>query len=523
MRHVSGLTMWHLVLCVFASVHIAWSEADEEKDLKAKEDNSTRAYRAPSSDGLHWLETFDGDVWSRWKMSTKEKYDGKFEVRKRKKEALVGDLGLVAPDPAKHYGISTKFPEFKGSSDAAFVLQFEVRFQEGLQCGGSYAKLFDGASRQVEEFDNEVPFVIMFGPDRCGATDKVHFILQHKNPVSGKWEEKHLENPPSVPYDQLSHVYTLIVRPDNSFDVQIDGEKKKSGDLLTSMSPPINPPKEIDDPEDSKPGDWINEPKMSDPAATKPEDWDEDEPSYIEDPKESMPAGWREDLEKRIPDPTSQAPEDWDTDEDGEWEAPEIDNPECKVGCGKWVHPKIANPKYKGKWHAPQIDNPEYKGVWAPRQIANPNFFEDKTPGILPMMSSLGIDIWTMQGDIIFDNFLLTTDEAKASALASETWKIRRDIEDTQNPTADSDSWVMKLWKSYWVPIAITSIVILASTVWCCTQSCCKSRDAKKPKKKAKKDADPSEEKEEKKEVEKKEDKAEETKEKAAETEEKDS
>ena len=25
----------------------------------------------------------------------------------------------------------------------------------------------------------------MFGPDKCGLTSKVHFIIRHKNPVNG--------------------------------------------------------------------------------------------------------------------------------------------------------------------------------------------------------------------------------------------------------------------------------------------------------------------------------------------------
>jgi len=34
----------------------------------------------------------------------------------------------------------------------------------------------------------------MFGPDKCGDTNKVHFILRHQNPVSKEWEEKHFKS-----------------------------------------------------------------------------------------------------------------------------------------------------------------------------------------------------------------------------------------------------------------------------------------------------------------------------------------
>lgn len=50
------------------------------------------------------------------------------------------------------------------------------------------------------------------------------------------------------------------------------------------------------------------------------------------------------------------------------------------------------------------IDNPDYKGVWAPRKIANPDFFEDKTPSNFEPMAGIGIELWTMQEEILFDN-----------------------------------------------------------------------------------------------------------------------
>jgi hypothetical protein len=58
------------------------------------------------------------------------------------------------------------------------VLQYEVKMEEPLSCGGAYVKLFDaeaaGAAGVVDgEFDNDTPYIIMFGPDRCGATNKV--------------------------------------------------------------------------------------------------------------------------------------------------------------------------------------------------------------------------------------------------------------------------------------------------------------------------------------------------------------
>jgi hypothetical protein len=45
---------------------------------------------------------------------------------------------------------------------------------DGLECGGAYMKLLqDNAALHADEFSNASPYVIMFGPDKCGATNKV--------------------------------------------------------------------------------------------------------------------------------------------------------------------------------------------------------------------------------------------------------------------------------------------------------------------------------------------------------------
>lgn len=40
--------------------------------------------------------------------------------------------------------------------------------------------------------------------------------------------------------------------------------------FVQDLTPSINPPKEIDDPTDSKPSDWVDEEMITDPDAKKP-------------------------------------------------------------------------------------------------------------------------------------------------------------------------------------------------------------------------------------------------------------
>eukprot|EP00953_Heterococcus_sp_UTEX-ZZ885_P008507 5102-Heterococcus_DN1.PRE.3 len=194
-----------------------------------------------------------------------------------------------------------------------------------------------------------LPYYSMFGPDKCGATDKVHFILQHRNPVSGVWEEKHLADAPRIRGDKKHHVYTLALRPsDSSYEIYIDTKSESKGSLLEAMTPPINPPEMIDDPSDHKPADWVDEATIADPTATKPEDWDEDAPLRIPDEHATKPDDWSEDTPLLIADPEAEQPENWDEEEDGIYEAPQVRNPECEslAGCGPWHPPMIANPEW---------------------------------------------------------------------------------------------------------------------------------------------------------------------------------
>lgn len=61
----------------------------------------------------------------------------------------------------------------------------------------------------------------------------------------------------------------MSLSPNNTYDVSFNGEGSKTGSLLEDFEPAVNPPKEIDDPEDKKPEDWVDEARIADPEATK--------------------------------------------------------------------------------------------------------------------------------------------------------------------------------------------------------------------------------------------------------------
>ncbi|CAM6040781.1 unnamed protein product [Sphagnum compactum] len=386
-------------------------------------------FAASLSDTVFY-DSFDENWDGRWVVSQSSDYGGKW---KHEKSDGHEDYGLLVSEPAKKYGIAVDLPEEVDPKDSAVVLQYDLRLQKGLECGGAYLKylLPQAAGWTPSDFNNESPYSIMFGPDKCGSTNKVHFIFRHKNPKTGKYVEHHLKNPPMIVNDKLSHVYTAVIYPDNTVKIFIDGDEKKTANLLSDdFEPTVIPPETIPDPEDKKPEDWDERAKIPDPEASKPDDWDEDAPKEIEDEEAEKPEGWLDDEPDEVDDLDAVKPEDWDDEEDGEWEPPKIINPKCEEapGCGEWTRPTKKNPAYKGKWKAPHIDNPAYQGIWAPKQIPNPDYFVLEKPNLEPI-AAIGIEIWTMQDGILFDNILVTHDEAVATEYRETKWKPKFDVE----------------------------------------------------------------------------------------------
>jgi calreticulin len=337
-------------------------------------------------------EDFSGDWESRWVQSKAKDGLGAMKVSAGK---YYGDeeaaKGLQTSQDAKFYGISTTNKEFSNDGKT-LVIQFSVKHEQDIDCGGAYLKL--GAFDQ-EKFEGSSEYNIMFGPDICGSsTKKTHVIFNYKGKNLDKKKEVRAES------DTLSHLYTLIVKPDNTYEVQIDMNKVDSGTLEDGWS--FLEPKEIRDPDEKKPTDWVDEAEIDDPEDKKPDGYD--------------------DIPAKIADPKATKPDDWDDESDGTWEAPQIDNPD-----------------YKGAWKAKRIKNPAYKGVWEAKLIANPKYAADDKLYSYPKFSTVGIDVWQVKSGTIFDNILLTDDVEYAKAHGEKTWKAGKDAEKAAKEKADEE------------------------------------------------------------------------------------
>jgi len=346
---------------------------------------------------IFFSETF-GEGWeSRWtgsKWKESEGTQGKWvasagKVFNDEKE----DAGIQTAEDSKFFGIATNFEPFSNEGKT-LILQYQAKYEKDIECGGGYLKLGAKVS-DLTTFGDPTPYNIMFGPDKCGYTKRTHLIFSYKGKnVLKKTDLAYKQEP-----DGTSHVYRMILKPDNSVRVEIDEEKIYEGSLTEDWE--MLPPKEISDPADSKPGDWTDESMIDDPADKKPDDWVE---------------------EKRVVDAEAKKPDDWDDEEDGEWEAPMKDNPE-----------------YKGDWYVKRISNPAYKGIWEAKKIANPEFAEDANLYKYAEFGFIGFDLWQVKGNTIFDNIIITDDVAEADNFLKK-WKVLSDLEKAKKKEEEANA-----------------------------------------------------------------------------------
>merc|ERR1711862_611711 len=258
--------------------------------------------------------------------------------------------------------------------------------------GGGYVKIGPKLD-DLSTFGDPTPYNIMFGPDKCGYTNRTHLIFNYKGSnVLKKSDLGYKQGEDSG----ISHLYRMTLKPDNTVRVEIDEEKIYEGSIKEDWE--VLKPKEIPDPEDKKPEDWVDSSMMDDPEDKKPDDWVE---------------------EKRIVDDEAKKPDDWDDEEDGEWEAPMKDNP-----------------AYKGDWSVKRISNPGYKGVWEAKKIANPEYEDDDKVYKFDDFGFLGFDLWQVKGGTIFDNVIVTDDVAEADSFLKK-WKDLSEVEKAKKKEED--------------------------------------------------------------------------------------
>lgn len=372
----------------------------------------------PKCNILFFEKFADHSVEDYWIPTDSPNYTGAWQIQELNlPQTQPHENGLVSKSRNSYSAISTKFKNPISIINKTFVLQYEMRPQVAFTCSGPYIKIFSNKSFEPKDLTNESEYTIMFGPDRCGHSKKIHFIFNHFHPKRHIFLQKSMKQNTkisnNVPIDVYNHLYTLIVRPNNTFSILVDNTEIRNGSLFFDFEPPLLEPYEIDDLDDKKPDDWVDVPYVVDTSVKKPDNWDD---------------------RKTIPDPEKlQPPKGWILDEepmihknDNDPNSPLIPNPKCKIGCGKYQPPEIENPNFNGKWKPKLKENPKYKGEWKPKKIKNPFYFIDLHPHNFPPFTGIGFEMWHVNREIAFKNILIADDEAAVIKWNNENFLPRK-------------------------------------------------------------------------------------------------
>ena len=204
---------------------------------------------------------------------------GKWEHTAGEWYADENDKGIKTSEDARFYGLSAPLSKpFTHEAGKELVIQYSVKHEQDLDCGGAYLKLLPGGKKfDAPKFGGDTEYAVMFGPDICGSSNKkTHVILRSHEKKDNLLIKKEVP----TESDDLTHLYTLVIKPDNTFEVLVDLKSVRSGKLEDEFD--FLEEKEIKDPDAKKPEDWVDEAKIPDPTDLKPEGYD-DIPAEIPD------------------------------------------------------------------------------------------------------------------------------------------------------------------------------------------------------------------------------------------------
>ncbi|KAK2949596.1 putative Calnexin like protein [Blattamonas nauphoetae] len=325
--------------------------------------------------------------------------------------------GLKTTDDKKFYLYTRDIGQTISNRGKPLIISYTIKHEDSKEAAGAYIKLLPETINQ-EEYKSEDPFELMFGLD---ITSRLSALLKLTMTYMG--EQYELRKFVTVPLDRYTHMYTLIIRPNNTMEVLLDGKRLIYGlirDLFEILGPRM-----IADETVKKPADWIDDPEIPDPnGPQKPADWD-DRP-FIVDPDAKKPDNWDEIAEDmRLKD---EQEKHMSKKEKSIWEQL-YEAYDYRLGFTEkdrldpyaWVPPEIPNPAFKGKWTQRMIPNPDYKGPWSPPLIPNPKWRQANYL-YLHNIRYVAIDVYQEKAGTIYDNIFIGDDMKEWELFANQTF-----------------------------------------------------------------------------------------------------
>lgn len=418
-------------------LHCVFTSSLRNQDKVARDQNGFPYL--PNCKILYHENFSDPNVFDYWVPTFHFRYTGKWKAEQTfALQTRRGERAIVMKDKEKPHAISHKFRHPITAPNKTFVIQFEARAQLLFTCTSAYISIFTDPSFNPSELSNSTKYFIEFGPEKCGRHNQTRFnILTTSTNEKGEIIQTvhKLKHPHWIPVDEISHLYTLIIRTNNTFEYLVDNRSLRNGTFVDDFDPPLFELPFIDDPDDKKPDDWDDRPIIPDPFEKKPDDWDDNAPYKIPDPKRMKPpAGWLFDEPEYISEEKAQKPKDWNDLLMGEWTPQKVPNPKCirAPGCGPYRPPLIRNPKARGKWRPKYVHNPFYKGEWKPNKIKNPKYNKELNGSsenqvfVMPPLTGIGFNLWTEQREYAFTNILIATNETEVKRWNNEDFNPRQ-------------------------------------------------------------------------------------------------
>ncbi|KAH7831723.1 putative calreticulin [Monocercomonoides exilis] len=309
-------------------------------------------------------------------------------------------MGLMTTEDRKYYQISADFNKTVNTLNRKLIFSFTVKMEREIGKGGCYMKLL-GEGLDQDQFTSDDTYEILFGPDIIQR-----FQSQVKLMIRKGTEYYTLNESVYAPMDELTHMYTLVLRPDNTYEIMVDGKLEASGRIQDKF-PDLLGPKYVPDPNATKPKDWVDAPEIPDPKYVRPDYWDD---------------------RRMIPNPkyTETKPDNWDEAKKGPWKQP----------------PKeIPNPNYMGLWRPRMIKNPEYKGVWKAPLVMSDEWKKANELYAFKI-KYVGLDVYHLQAGTIFDNVFVGDDLFEWEEWVEETFTGLQDKEKKAYEIIERDTYL---------------------------------------------------------------------------------
>ncbi|KAF5913742.1 hypothetical protein HPG69_017518 [Diceros bicornis minor] len=206
--------------------------------------------------------------------------------------------------------------------------------------------------------------------------------------------------------DGFTHLYTLILRPDLTYEVKIDSQSIEAGSIEY---------------------DWnLTSLKKMEKSSAESKDWAQ--------AKDDTSQDW----EKHFLDASASKPSDWNSELDGDWQAPMLQKHPYQVRVSSsWdalglppPPPWRPGPPYADGLKPEGID----KDVWLHQKMKNTNYLTEYDLSEFENIGAIGLELWQVRSGTIFDNFLITDDEEYAENFGKATWG------ETKGPEREMDA-----------------------------------------------------------------------------------